>query len=320
MPGSTLGGVFRTAIAAALLVLLLPAVMVANASSWAIRTVLDDQAFSVAVGRAMDTPTLRAVIADRVADEVTAYLGANPAAFHILASEILHIDGPATRDEVRAALRTAAAAALDDPAVRQARDEAVADLHAFLVGAATRQDGPIRVQGDELILDTRQFIERLAAAVDPRLTPQLVQLPESDRILILAKADAISTVRDTFSWLEVVQFLIPIVAIIAALAILGLAHRRVRALGLIGIAVTLAGAVTLVAAWVGGESVGGASSDSTVRAVTTEVYQAFLVLLIWQTVLVMLAGIVIALIAWLVVRRRRTTRSPSMSGVSAVVS
>ena len=66
MPGSTLGGVLRTMLAAVLLVLLLPALVVANASEWAARTVVDDQAFATTAGRVMDTPALRQVVADRV--------------------------------------------------------------------------------------------------------------------------------------------------------------------------------------------------------------------------------------------------------------
>ena len=58
MTGSTLGGVFRTLLAAVLLVVLLPALVIANASEWAARTVVDDQAFTTTAGRVMDTPAL----------------------------------------------------------------------------------------------------------------------------------------------------------------------------------------------------------------------------------------------------------------------
>ena len=68
MAGSTLGGVFRTMLAAVLLVLLLPVLVVANASEWAARTVIDDRAFATTAGRVMDAPALRAVVADRVTD------------------------------------------------------------------------------------------------------------------------------------------------------------------------------------------------------------------------------------------------------------
>ena len=265
----------RTALAAVLLVLLLPAIVIANASNWAARTVVDDIAFASTAGRMLDTPTLRAAISDRISDEVTTYLAEDPETFRLLTTEILHVSGSATLEDVRTALRARLTAALDDPAVRQARDTAIASVHRYLLGAATGADQAVRIQGDELVLDTGPLVERLALAVDSRLTPQAVRLPEADRLVVLTSAGALRMTADTLSLVEIVQFLIPIVAVITALAILGLAHRRVRALGLVGIAVTLAGVVTLVAAWVGGEAIGQASTDITIRQITTEVYTAF---------------------------------------------
>lgn len=307
MLGSTLGGVMRTVLAALLLVLLLPTVVLANTSYWAVRTVVDDETFATTAGDVMDSPTVRATIAQRVSDGVTAYLASDAETLRVLASEILHVDGAASTEQIRATLRARIVAALEDPAVRAARDAAIASVHAYLIGAATGSSGAIRIRGDELILDTGDVLERLAAAVDPRLTRTMVRLPESDRILVLAEADAIETAGTAVSLLEAAQVLIPIVAVVAALAILGLAHRRVRALGLVGVAVMVAGAVTLVAAWVGGAAVGNASTDPTVRQMSTEVYSSFTGLLVWQSVILMLGGLLLAVIAWVLVRRRRAT-------------
>ena len=304
----------RTALAAVQLILLLPAVVIANASNWAARTVVDDSAFASPVGRVLDPPTLRATIAPRIADEVTTYLERNPETLTLLATEILHVPDGTTAADVRAALQARLATALDDPAVRAARDRAIESVHAYLVGAAGGADQAVRIQGDELVLDTGPLVEKLAAAVDPRLTPATVTLPETDRLVVLASAGALGTTSDALSVMEVVQFLIPIVAIIAALAILGLAHRRVRALGMVGIAVMVAGVVTLAAAWIGGEAIGQASADITVRQITTEVYTAFITLLVWQAVALIVGGLVLVLIAWLLVRRRRAARAGGPSG------
>jgi hypothetical protein len=306
--------VIRTALAAVLLILLLPAAVIANASNWAARTVVDDGAFASTVGRVMDTPTLRTVIADRISDEVATYLSRTPETFTLLATEILHVPPGTSIDDVRAALRARLATALDDPSVRAARERAIESVHAYLIGATTGADQAVRIQGDQLVLDTGPLVEKLAAAMDPRLTPATVALPEADRLVVLASAGALETASDAISLMEIGRFLIPIVAIIAALAILGLAHRRVRALGLVGIAVMLAGAVTLAAAWLGGEAIGQASADITVRQITTEVYTAFITLLVWQAVALIVGGLVLALIAWLLVRRRRAARAGGPSG------
>ncbi len=300
----------RTVLAALLLVLLLPTVVLANTSYWAVRTVVDDRAFARTAGDVLDSPSLRSVIATRVADDVLSRLR-SAETFRVLATEILGVDPSASPEEVRAALRTALAAALDDPAVRQARDAAIAQVHAYLIGAATGTSGAVRIQGDELILDTGEITDRLAAAIDPRLTPAMVRVPEADRILVLAEADALETTANAVGLMQLVQILIPIVAVVAALAIVGLAHRRVRALGLVGIAVTVAGVVTLAAAWLGGATVGSASSDITVRQVTTEVYSAFTTLLVWQSAILIAGGLVLAIVAWILLRRRGTASSGS---------
>jgi len=308
MAGSTLGGVFRTMLAAVLLVLLLPVLVVANASEWAARTVIDDRAFAATAGRVMDAPALRAVVADRVTDSVVDALVTDPITARVVATEILGLDAEASAPEIGAAIRTRVAVALDDPAVRAVRDAIIADIHHVLLGVALSGDGAVRIQGDALVLDTGPFIDRLAVAVDGRLTPGLIRIPVADRTIVLARSEIIETSSDALSLLDLGRFLIPIAAVIVALAIVGLAHRRVRALGLVGIAVTLAGAVTLAVAWLGGEAIGTASADPTVRRVTSEVYAAFLSLLVLQSVLLIVTGLFIALAAWLILRRRQSSR------------
>ena len=61
----------RRTIAALLLVILLPALVVVNASTWALRTVLDDAAFAATVGRVMDTPDVKEAIATRIEPPAT---------------------------------------------------------------------------------------------------------------------------------------------------------------------------------------------------------------------------------------------------------
>jgi VIT1/CCC1 family predicted Fe2+/Mn2+ transporter len=308
MAGSTLGDVFRTLLAAVLLVLLLPALVIANASEWAARTVVDDQAFTTTATRVMETPALRTVVADRISGQVVEALLSNPITARVVATEILGLGADATAPEIETGIRSRLAVALDDPAVRRTRDAIIEDIHAYLIGAATGASGAVRIQGDALILDSGPLIDRLATAVDARLAPGTITIPLADRTIVLVESEALETTSTALTWLDLGRFLIPIAAVIVALAIVGLAHRRVRALGLVGLAVTLAGLVTLVVAWVGGEAIGTATSDPTVRQVATEVYSAFLSLLVLQSVLLIVVGLLIALIAWAIQRRRQSSR------------
>jgi hypothetical protein len=307
MPGSTLGGVLRTMLAAVLLVLLLPALVVANASEWAARTVVDDQAFATTAGQVMETPALRQVVADRVTSQVVSGLLTDPITARVVATQILGLTADATATEIASAIQARVRVALDDPAVREARDAIISDIHASLIGAATGS-GVVTIQGDALVLDTGPFIDRLAKAVDGRLTPGTISIPRADRTIVLARADVLETSSDALSLLDLGRFLIPIAAVIVALAIVGLAHRRVRALGIVGIALTVAGIVTLVAAWLGGEAIAGTSSDATVRQVASGVYAAFLRSLAIQSALLIASGAVIAIGAWLILRRRQSSR------------
>ena len=89
---------------------------------------------------------------------------------------------------------------------------------------------------------------------------------------------------------------------------MSLAHRRVRALGLVGLAVTLikAGLVTIAVAWVGAKPSATGDVRSDRPPGRPEVYFAFpepgLVL---QSVLLIVVGLFIALIAWAIQRRRQ---------------
>ena len=295
-------------LAAVLLVLLLPALVVANASEWAARTVVDDRTFSTTAGRVMDTPELRAIVADRISGQVVEGLLTDPITARVVATQILGLGADATVGEIDAAIRSRIAVALDDPSVRSVRDAIISDIHAALVGSAMGASGSVRVQGDALVLDTGPFIDRLATAVDGRLTPGLIAIAPADRTIVLVEADAIKTSSRALSLLDLGRSLIPIAAVIVAFAIVGLAHRRVRALGLVGIAVTFGGLVTLAVAWAGGEAIGDASSDVTVRLVATEVYAAFVRLLIIQSALLILVGLLIAVIALAIGRRRQSSR------------
>ena len=70
----------RTGLAAILLVLLIPTVVAANTSFWALRTVLDSETFSTTVGRTLDTPALERLVATALADVIVDRVGrASPA-------------------------------------------------------------------------------------------------------------------------------------------------------------------------------------------------------------------------------------------------
>ena len=295
----------RTALAAILLVLLLPAVMVANAATWTTRTVLDESAFAAQVGAVLETPTLEEAIARRATAAVIATLDRAPGRLVVVGQAILGLATTPTRAQIEAALETRIRAALADPAVRAARDDAVTASHRFVIDAAREDDDLVVVEGSQVVLDLRPVVERAAAAVDDRLPRAgLASVAPADARIVLADARTAETIGRAVDVLETLRLVVPL-AILAILVLLViLAHRRTRALAIAGVAIMLAGLASLAVAWFGQGAVGDITSDPVVSQVARDVYAAFLSPLVLQSALIAAGGGLLAVVGWIVLQRR----------------
>jgi hypothetical protein len=289
--------------AAILLVLLLPMVVIANASTWALRTVLDEHVFTATVGRILDTPALEREMAERATTTILDVADDAPIRLQALATQVLGVPD-ADRATLQAALEARVSTALDAPAVVAARDEAVSAFHRFIIGAA-RAEPPIAIQGSRVVLDLGDIVEQVAATLDPRL-PALgfASLPPETTTIVLGEASQLRMVSQGLSLLEAMRLVIPLVVVAVILAIVGLAHRRTRALGIVGVAIMAAGVVCMAVAWVGGGVVSGVPEDPTVGSILGDVYDAFIGLLMGQSLLLIVAGTAIAVVAWIAAGRR----------------
>jgi hypothetical protein len=289
--------------AAILLVLLLPMVVIANASTWALRTVLDERVFTATVGRILDTPALEQEMAERATTTILDVADDAPIRLQALATQVLGVPD-ADRATLQAALEARVSTALDAPAVVAARDEAVSAFHRFIIGAA-RAEPPIAIQGSRVVLDLGDIVEQVAATLDPRL-PALgfASLPPETTTIVLGEASQLRMVSQGLSLLEAMRLVIPLVVVAVILAIVGLAHRRTRALGIVGVAIMAAGVVCMAVAWVGGGVVSGVPEDPTVGSILGDVYDAFIGLLMGQSLLLIVAGTAIAVVAWIAAGRR----------------
>jgi hypothetical protein len=304
--------VTRTWLAAVLLVLLLPAVVVANASTWALRTVVDDAAFTATVGRTLDTPSLRQELADRATSAVVTAISRVEGRLQVVVT-VLGLGGDATRERLEAALQPRIEAALGDERVHDVRDRIVAAVHRALIRGLDGESEYVYVAGDEVVLDLEPLVERVAVVVDSRLPAAgITDLASADTRIVLAEAEAFETASDALDWMEALRIVIPLVVVIAILAVVGLAHRRTRALGIVGLAIMTAGLVSLAAAWFGGSVVGGVPADPTLGVIAEDVYGSFVSLLVAQSLLLVLAGGLLAVVAFILVRRRRGRRSSAV--------
>jgi hypothetical protein len=301
----------RTGLAAILLVLLIPTVVAANASFWALRTVLDSETFSTTVGRTLDTPELQRLVATSLADGIVDRVGrASPSAANELASR-LGLASAADPDHVRTALGKRILDAMDDPGVEQVRDEVVAAVHGTVIGVAEGKPGLIAVRGKDLVLDTAGLLDRIAAAADPRVAALVADVPTGlAGPIVIAQVAELEPIQDALALMEALERLLPLVAVSAALVVVVVAHRRTRALGIVGLSIAVAGAVSLLGLWLAGQYIASLPDAPVARELTGQIFDAFLETLVAQAVLLVVVGLFLAIVSWLFARfeRRRATR------------
>ena len=83
------------------------------------------------------------------------------------------------------------------------------------------------------------------------------------------------------------------------------AHRRERALGIVGVAVMIAGLVSLGIVWLGGTAGVAALRSDTVQDIAGAVYGELTTVLVAQSIVLLAGGAALAIGGWLLFRRRR---------------
>jgi hypothetical protein len=302
--------VIRTTLAALLVVVLVPGVILANASTWAHRTVLDEAIFASSVGDALDSPAIEAAIADAVAAALAERfreLDDRVQAAGRMALGLAMGAGPAAIEE---ALAGRIQTVLARPAVRDARDGAVAALHGVVIGATSGTGTVVNVDGTRLVLDIGPLVERIIRALDPRLSALgLAALPTRDRHVVVADSPVLSTASDAIRAVDTWGTIIPLVVLGGAVLVVVMAHRRVRALAIVGVALMVAGLVSVAVVWLAGGVIAGVSDEPVTRDVAGDVVDAFASLLTAQSLILVLFGAVIALVAWMGLQLRRPRAS-----------
>jgi hypothetical protein len=195
--------------------------------------------------------------------------------------------------------------ALDDPRVEGARDDAVEAAHGVLLGAARGENDIVRIEGRDVIVDVYPIVERATDSIDARFVAVIRdRLDPSATRLVVASSEGIAVVSTTVVVLDTLRWVIPLLVVAACLLIVVVAHRRIRALAAVGLAVMIAGLISLGVVWVGGAAAPASIDDATLRLVAGEMYDALTVALVIQSIALVLAGLAIALVAWALVRRR----------------
>ncbi len=311
----------RTGLAAILLVLLIPMVVAANTSFWAVRTVLDSGAFATTVGSVLDTPSLERLVATSLAEGIVDRVERAPSVDGSLDLPrrllALRVGVPADADDetLRAALSDRILDAMSDPGVRLVRDEVLAAVHGEIIGVAEGRPGLVTVRGRNLVLDTAGVLDRIEAAADPRVAALVAGVPNIVAgPVVIAQVRELDSVQEGLRLMRALQLLLPLVALTAALIVVVLAHRRARALSIVGLAVAVAGTVSLLVLWLAGRYVTSVQDAEVARRLTEEVYDAFLRLLIGQSALLVVVGLGLVVLAGFGRRRGRRRATERMLG------
>jgi hypothetical protein len=300
----------RSLLVGLLLLVLVLAATAANATTWAARSVIDDQAFAATVGRTLDTPTLEAAMSDALTDAVTDRIVAIDPTLRAIGAGLLGLEPTAGAREIRAWVAERMRGAIRSDGFAAARDRLVLAVHRALVGRPDPDD-IVRLEGDAVVVYLAGLSDATIAGLDAA-APRLVRLVPVEASFVVARAEELEAIQTTLATLRAVQVIVPLVVLLTILLILVLAHRRVRALGAVGAALVAAGVFSLVATWVAGSVAAARMTEPLAAEVARDVVDAMTATLATQSLMLIAGGAVFMLLAMLVggVRSRRAPIGP----------
>ena len=207
------GGGWRTGVVALCVILLGVTAPLSIVALWTHREIGDTDRYVAMVSPLARDAAVQDAVATRVADEVTARLGAG---------------GVTLDDTVRGAIATQVRRAVATDAFGTIGDEANRAAHAQVIALLTGDSDVAEVRGDAVVLDLAAFIDLIRGRlVDAGLT-MAAHLPTVHVQLTLFRADHLSTLQRVFRLLSHLAYVLPLVALALLAVALGLAHDRRR--------------------------------------------------------------------------------------------
>ena len=303
----------RSLLAALLVLVLIPTVAAANASTWAKRSVLDEQRFTEVVDRTLDSPEAEEALAEQLAPILFDTLVNADERARLILGPIAGQASDAPDDAIIRGLEPRIRAALESPRIDAARERLVIAAHAALIGLDD-PDSTVRIEGDTLMVDAADLLRVVLDAIDSRFVALGVTVPEGASAEIeLASSPGLAATGQVLPTIDRLGTILPLVAIATALLVVVVAHRRGRALQVIGLAVSLAGAACLGVVWLGSLAVASGNSPLSPELVQAT-YRALSSDFVTQSMALMVAGLVLLVVGALVTvvgGGRRATPRPA---------
>lgn len=285
----------RSLLAGLLVLALIPATALANTSVWASRTVLDRTTFRTAVVDAIDDPDLRAELARRLTRELYGALIEGDDAARLVLGQVLGLGTDPSDGQVLDALEPFVGRALEDPRAIEERDALVSDAHDALTGNGTSASR-VELAGDRFFVDVRALLDAVSAALGTELGGLELTVPADTTVVLeLEPAPGLGAARDGLTTLDRLSLVLPLLAILLALLVIVVAHRRARAIGLVGAAAVIAGLAGIAIVLFGGVAIArsGANLDPAVVNGTLGVFSNVLLV---QSAALVGVGLVLAFV------------------------
>jgi hypothetical protein len=244
-------GVIRSLLFALALVVFTVLAFVANVGFWAIASALETDRFVATAGRVFDDPTVQTELAERlatgIADGITREDGTIPPP----AMDALGLPRGATRGEIETALAVTLGDVMAQPVFQDIRDDTIRAFHQTLLGAM-QGTGALAITGGALTLDLDRLVEELDRRIDPSRPGLFGQpIPEGIGTVVLFRAPWLEDLGRVFRALDVAQWVLPLLAVVAALVVLLLARHRIHALAWLGAALVLVGGLSIALVTIG---------------------------------------------------------------------
>ncbi|MGR8009366.1 hypothetical protein [Streptomyces hypolithicus] len=286
----------RSYLSAVLIVLVAVLVPMSAVAVWADREIGDTGRYVAAMAPLAEDPAVQNAVARRVTDEVTQEIDLGPlqeGATQLIGEAVVSFTGTDAFQQTWNTVNRATHAAFKD----------------------ALNDG----SGNKVTLDLAPVAEEVKQQLVADGVPFADQIPVEPTEVTVLESDRLGTWREIYRLLQLGGFWLPVATLVAAVGAILLALRRLGALAWLGVAVAV-GAVLLLITVVAGR---GITLDDLPpdldRAAAGAVYDALTSPLRTAAWVVLAAGAVLAVGAWLTGRlRRRGTLERQPAGVRPV--
>ncbi len=268
--------------------------LIANIGIWLERQIFDEARFKNTAVEVIKTSKVRNAIADEI---IAATLGSLPE-LEELAEEFVQ---PTLSDF------------LDSDIIEPAIEDIAGQIQ---VALTSREPQAVEIDISGLTQPAKGFA-RLVPNLDPEIKSAIRSLPSSIELLEAGEIPSIYTPGIIFLWLGRVTGVAGLILIVSMMFV-GIANRRNDILKTLGAAIAIGAAIFLVLIWSVKAPVLASVGDGNMQTIVGSIYEAFVELLIRQSFIILLGGLlIIALGYFLEFWRNRTQEVETAEDIAA---